>query len=134
MPVGEIYEHAALCLRFAIDAAHTRTVEMVLVDLRDLTAITPAGLELFRAHTATCLAHGIDLGLLICGHQRHDQIAEAFVLAGLGNQLQCTNEARLLAAARPVTLLDHAHSVSRGVVCARSAALLPRRRSATTSP
>lgn len=64
-----------MCLRHAIDAARTAAIEIVLVDLRDLTAVNAAGLALGRAHTAGCHAHGMDLGLLI-GHHK-PQIVEA---------------------------------------------------------
>ena len=63
-----------MCLRHAIDAARTAAIEIVLVDLRDLTAGNAAGLALFCAHTVGCHAHGMDLGLLI-GHHK-PQIVE----------------------------------------------------------
>jgi anti-anti-sigma factor len=84
---GEIDEHAALCMRFAIDDARPAVDEIVLVDLRDLTTIDAAGLALFRRHNAECYARGMDLALLIGGLGHHGQIAGAFVRAGLGEHL-----------------------------------------------
>ena len=97
---GEVDGHTAMCLRLAIDAAHPARTEMVRIDLRDLTAIDSAGLKLFAALNANCHAHGMDLGLLISGHERHRQIAEAFVLAGLGDTLHYTGEPQSPATAR----------------------------------
>ena len=85
---GEIDDHATMCLRHAIDAAPVGAIELVLVDLRDLTAIDDGGLELFARLGADCCARGLDLGLLLDGNEHHDAIAEAFVLAGLGEQLR----------------------------------------------
>jgi anti-anti-sigma factor len=62
---GEIDAHAAMCLRQAIGEAHAGAIELVLVDLRDLTAINSAGLALLTTFNAGCQAHGMDLGLLI---------------------------------------------------------------------
>ena len=84
---GEIDDHAAMCLRQAIEA-HGSAAAMILVDLRELTVIDAAGLELFVRHHADCSACGIELGLLICGDARQRAIARAFDAAGLGDQLQ----------------------------------------------
>jgi anti-anti-sigma regulatory factor len=89
---GTIDEHAAMCLRLAIEDAPAGASATVLVDLRELTAIDADGVELFVRHDATCRAHGVELGLLICGEARHDEIASAFDEAGLGDQLQFTIE------------------------------------------
>jgi len=121
---GEIDAHAAMCLHQGIAARRAAPLEMVLVDLRDLTAIGPDGLALLRAHNADCHAHGIELGLLISGHERHDQIAEAFVLAGLGDALRYAIEPRPPATTRPVRLLHQVHSVRRGASCQGRAARL----------
>jgi hypothetical protein len=56
----------------------------------------------------------VDLGLLISGDERHQRIAEAFVLAGLGDQLLCAAEVRRPVAAFPVRLLDSGTSVRPG--------------------
>ena len=80
---GEIDSHAAMCLGHAISEGHTSAIDLVLVDLRDLTAIDAAGLELFRVHSADCQAHGLSLGLLISGGECHDELAEVLMLAGL---------------------------------------------------
>jgi anti-anti-sigma factor len=85
---GEIDSHAAMCLRHAIEAARARTVELILVDLRDLTGLDTFGLELLTAQRADCRAHGVELGLLISGPERPNQIAEALVLAGIGDTLR----------------------------------------------
>ena len=89
---GEIDAHAALCLRHAIGAAHTRAVQTILVDLRDLTAINRVGVALLRAHAVDCQAHDQALGLLISGEERHRQIAEALERGGLGDALHYTDE------------------------------------------
>ena len=96
---GEIDGHAAMCLRHAIQEARTSAFGLVLVDLRDLIAIDPAGIALFRAHDADCHAHGASLGLLMGGHQRHAALAEAFVRAGLGDMLRYADEPALPAVA-----------------------------------
>ena len=85
---GEIDAHAALCLRHAIGAAHGGPVATILVDLRDLTAIDPIGVALFRAHDGDCRSHGHTLGLLISGDARHRHIADAFERGGLAATLQ----------------------------------------------
>ena len=89
---GTIDEHAAMCLRHAIEGARAGKSATILVDLRELTAIDADGVELFVRHDATCRARGLELGLLICGEPRHDEIARAFDEAGLGDQLQFTIE------------------------------------------
>ena len=87
---GTIDEHAALCLRLAIEDARAGPSTTILVDLRELTTIDAAGVSRFVHHDADCRAAGVELGLLICGDARHDQIARAFDAAGLGDQLQFT--------------------------------------------
>jgi anti-anti-sigma regulatory factor len=89
---GRIDEHAALCLRLAIEDPRAGPSTTILVDLRELTAIDAGGVDLFVRHDADCRARGVELGLLICGDARHDQIARAFDEAGLGDQLQFTCE------------------------------------------
>ena len=89
---GEIDAHAAMCLHQAIGDARASAIEMVLVDLRDLTAIDPAGVALLSAHHVDCQAHGVDLGLLIGRGEGHAQITEALVLAGLGATLRFSAE------------------------------------------
>ncbi|MEY2441406.1 MAG: hypothetical protein QOJ46_832 [bacterium] len=91
--LGQFDDHAALCLRLAIGAARARTIEMVLVDLRDLTAIDADGLNLLVAESVDCRAHGVDLGLLIDA-ERCAPIAEALVLAGLGDALHYSFDVR----------------------------------------
>jgi anti-anti-sigma factor len=99
---GEIDAHAARCLRQAIDEARAGSIELVLVDLRDLTGIDSAGLELLTTHSARCLARGMDLGLLIRGGGDHGKVAEAFVLAGLGHALRYAADRRPPATELPV--------------------------------
>ena len=89
---GNIDEHAAMCLQHAIEGARAGACATILVDLRELTAIDANGVELFVRHDATCRARSMELGLLICGDARHDEIARAFDEAGLGDQLQFTIE------------------------------------------
>ena len=130
---GEIDAHAAMCLHHAIGAASARAIEMILVDLRDLTAINPAGLALLTAHHANCHAHGVEFGLLIRGDERHDPVAEAFVLAGLGDALQYTCEPGVPTTAHPVRQPYGVHSVRRGppARATRRVALRRRRRART---
>ncbi len=111
---GEIDAHAAMCLGHALEAARGSAIELILVDLRDLTAIDAAALTQFSRHGADCRAHGIDLGLLISGGEHHDQIAEAFVLAGLCDQLHYACESRPTTTVNPVGLPDPAPSKRRG--------------------
>jgi anti-anti-sigma regulatory factor len=87
---GNIDEHAAMCLRIAIEGGRAGVSATILVDLRELTAIDADGLDLFVRHDATCRTRGVELGLLICGDARHDEIARAFDEAGLVDQLQFT--------------------------------------------
>lgn len=89
---GEIDAHAALCLRRAIEAACARPNALILVDLRDLTAIDAAGVGVFVQANANCRSSGAQLGLLISGHERHDAVVAAFNAAGLVDQLQFTCE------------------------------------------
>jgi anti-anti-sigma regulatory factor len=118
---GAIDEHTALCLRHAIEAADSGAIDMILVDLRDVTAISAADLALLTAHSTACDARGIGLGLLISLDERHDQIAEAFVLGGLGDQLHYTHQRRGPAASRAGSMLDPAPNVRRSRLarCAR---------------
>jgi len=111
---GEIDAHAAMCLRQAIGEVRAGATELVLVDLRDLSAIDSAGLALLTIHDAECHAHGMQLGLLIGGRTGHDQIAETFVLAGLGRALRYGAEHRLAPAVHPVGLLARSRGVRRG--------------------
>ena len=87
---GEIDGHAAMCLRHAIDGAAGRSTRRILVDLRDLNAIDRAGLELFAEGHASCRARAVELSLLLSSRARHAAIAQAFVDAGLGEQLRFT--------------------------------------------
>lgn len=80
---GEIDAHAALCLRNAIEDARAGVDATLLVDLRDLSAIAAAGLQLLVQASADCHRRGIGLGLLISADARHDAIAGAFDAAGL---------------------------------------------------
>lgn len=105
---GEIDHYAAMCLRNAIDDAHPATTEVVRVDLRDLVAIDAAALKLLAGLTAGCHARGMDIALLIGDDAPHERVAEALVLAGLGDTVQFTCHA---APARPVGLIDHARGV-----------------------
>lgn len=102
---GEIDAHAALCLHHAIAGARANAIDMVLVDLRDLTAITPAGATLFGAQRADCRTRGIELGLLISGRQRNAPVAQALVRAGLGDTLHYTCEPSSPRAGHAVTPL-----------------------------
>jgi anti-anti-sigma factor len=88
---GEIDDHAAMCLRQAVEA-HGSAAAMILVDLRELSAIDGGGLELFVRHYPDCRTRGIELGLLICGDARQSAIARAFDAVGLGDQLQFAYE------------------------------------------
>jgi anti-anti-sigma factor len=87
---GEIDEHAAMCLQFAIDAACAVSAERVLVDLRELMAIDADGLALFVRHDADCRATDVGLSILICADARQEAIARAFTGAGLGDRLEYT--------------------------------------------
>ena len=131
---GEIDAHAAMCLHHAIGAASAQAIEMILVDLRDLTAIGPVGLALFTAHDANCRAHGIELGLLISGDECHDRVAEAFVLAGLADALQYACEPSAPAPPRPARQLYGEQSVRRrGLARAARSVTSRRRRRASTA-
>ena len=90
---GEIDGHAAMCLRQAIRETCAGAIELVLVDLRDLTAIGPDGLELLRDQKTDCQAHGVALGVLISGGERQARLAAAFVLEGLGDALHYAADA-----------------------------------------
>jgi anti-anti-sigma factor len=98
---GEIDAHAAMCLQHTILGAPTSGARAIVVDLRDLTSIDAAALELFVRAQADCRARGTDLGLLISGHATHDAIANAFGSAGLADQLQFTCEPLAPAPALP---------------------------------
>lgn len=124
---GEIDAHAALCLRHAIGAAHTRAVQTILVDLRDLTAINRVGVALLRAHAVDCQAHDQALGLLISGEVRHRQIAEALDRGGLGDALHYTDEPPVTGAAQRLRLVDPASSVRRGRLARTARRVSPRR-------
>lgn len=125
---GEIDAHAALCLRHAIDVAHAGPAATILVDLRDLTAINPIGVALFRAHDADCRSHGQTLGLLISGDERHRDIADAFERGGLADALHYTGRPRPPAAARRLRLIiDPASSVRRGRLARAARRVSPRR-------
>jgi anti-anti-sigma factor len=87
---GEIDDHAAMCLQFAIEAACAVSAEKVLVDLRELMAIDAPGLALFVRHDADCRATEVGLSILICADARQEAIARAFTGAGLGDRLQYT--------------------------------------------
>lgn len=66
-----------------------------------------------RPHNAGCRAHAIKLALLTSGHRPPDEIAEAFVLAGLGDALHYTRAPRPPATARPGRLPHEVHGVHR---------------------
>jgi anti-anti-sigma regulatory factor len=85
---GEIDDHAAMCLRFAIEHAGAAGRATILVDLRELTAIDAGRLELFLAHDAECRAGGAELAILICADLRQETIVRAFTAVGLGDRLQ----------------------------------------------
>lgn len=87
---GQIDGHAAMCLGFAVEAACARSEAMILVDLRELTAIDAAGLALFVGHDADCRSSGVQLAILICADARQQAIVRAFTGAGLGDRLQFT--------------------------------------------
>jgi anti-anti-sigma factor len=124
---GEIDAHAALCLRHAIDAAHAGPATTILVDLRDLTAITPMGVALFRAHDADCRSHGETLGLLINGEERHRHIADAFERGGLADTLHFTGRPLPPAGACRLRLIEPASSVRRGRLTRAARRVAPRR-------
>lgn len=124
---GEIDAHAALCLRHAIGAAHTRPVETILVDLRDLTAINRVGVALLRAHRVDCHSHGQTLGLLISGEERHRHIAEALERGGLADALHYTDEPREPTTAYRLRLIDPAAVVRRGRLARTGRRVSPRR-------
>jgi anti-anti-sigma factor len=87
---GEIDDHAAMCMQFALEAAGAVVAGTVLVDLRELTAIDDAGLALFVRHDADCRATDVQLSILICADARQEAIVRAFTAAGLGDRLQFT--------------------------------------------
>lgn len=124
---GEIDAHAALCLRHAIDVAHAGPVETILVDLRDLTAINPIGVALFRAHEVDCRSHGQTLGLLISGDERQRHVANAFARGGLADTLHYTGRPRPPAIERRLGLIDPAASVRRGRLARAARRVSPRR-------
>jgi anti-anti-sigma factor len=85
---GEIDAHAVMCLGFAIEDARALAPETILVDLRELTAVDEAGVELFLGYDAACRADGVQLGILVCPDVRQAAIVRAFTAAGLGDRLR----------------------------------------------
>ena len=85
---GQIDEHAAMCLRIAIDGARAGGAASILIDLRDLVAIDAAALRLLSVANAGCRADGVRLGVLLRGDFAHAAIVHAFAAAGLVEQLQ----------------------------------------------
>lgn len=63
---GRIDDHAAMCLRQAIDGHRMRAGRIVVVDLRDLTGIDGRGLALLTQARADCTARRVRLRLLMC--------------------------------------------------------------------
>ena len=84
---GEIDDHAAMCLQFAIEDASAAGAQ-ILVDLRELTTIGAAALELFLREDARCRSNGAQLGILICADPRQQEIVTSFTGAGLGDRLR----------------------------------------------
>jgi anti-anti-sigma factor len=84
---GEVDAHTAMCLLYTIEGV-PHGAEEIVVDLRDLTSIDAASLTMFVQAHAQCRARGTELGLLISGRPRHDEIANAFASAGLADQPQ----------------------------------------------
>ena len=80
---GEVDAHAAMCLRNAVEGARAGLDAVLLVDLRDLTAIGDDGLRLLVELRSGSHPRQIGLELLICADARHDAIAGAFEAAGL---------------------------------------------------
>jgi anti-anti-sigma factor len=85
---GEIDAHAAMCLRFAIEDACIAPGAQILVDLRELTTIGAAALELFVSEDERCRASDAQLGILICADTRQQAIVTSFTRAGLGDRLR----------------------------------------------
>jgi anti-anti-sigma factor len=85
---GEIDDHAAMCLAFAVEGAREDGLQSLLVDLRELTAIDRDAIGLFVAHDAACRAGGVGLGILVCADTRQRAIVRAFTAAGLGDCLR----------------------------------------------
>jgi anti-anti-sigma factor len=80
---GQIDEHAAMCLRNAVDHPVAPATQIV-IDLRDLTAISSHSLALLIAATARCKTRALGLTLLLSGGADHAAIADALVRAGFG--------------------------------------------------
>ena len=72
---GEIDDHAALCLRNALDATDAGATETVWVDLRDLLGLDAAALAMLAQESADCRVRGFELAVLLSGHALHDPIA-----------------------------------------------------------
>jgi anti-anti-sigma factor len=85
---GEIDDHAAMCLQFAIEDASETPGAQILVDLRELTTIGASALELFLREDARCRRAGAQLGILICADPRQQEIVTSFTGAGLGDRLR----------------------------------------------
>ena len=85
---GEIDDHAAMCLAFAVAAACEDAVQTLTVDLRELSAIGAYGIGLLLAHDAACRADLVDLGILVCADARQRAIVRALTAAGLGDRLR----------------------------------------------
>lgn len=100
---GEIDAHAAMCLQFAIEDASAIPGTQILVDLRELTTIREAALELFLREDARCRASGAQLGILICADPRQQEIVTSFTGAGLGDRLRFSSSAPPLPPAPPGT-------------------------------
>jgi anti-anti-sigma factor len=98
---GAIDRHAAMCLTTNIADALTTSARPIIVDLRDLSSIDAAGLDLFVQAHARCYAHGVELELLISGDASHHAIADALDSAGLLDQLNFTWDPARRVPARP---------------------------------
>jgi anti-anti-sigma factor len=85
---GEIDDHAAMCVAFAVAAACEEAAPTLTVDLRELSAIGAYGIGLFVAHDAACRASGVELGMLVCAGARQQAIVRALTAAGLGDRLR----------------------------------------------
>jgi anti-anti-sigma regulatory factor len=84
---GEIDSHAAMCMRFTIDALLAGGAAAIVIDLRDVTAVEGDGRALLiNAHRA-CRAAGVDLGLLMGVGVARGRVAGSLERAGLDTQL-----------------------------------------------